>query len=105
MADEQGLPGMQTSTAVTVTQHCACMLSHSVVSDSLATPRTVARQAPLFTGFSRQEYWRGLPCPPPGGLPNSGIEPMSLTCPALAGRFFTTSAPGKPIQHCEDPKL
>ena len=43
-------------------------------------------------GFSRQEYWSGLPCPPPQDLPNPGIEPTSLACPALAGRFFTTSA-------------
>ena len=43
-------------------------------------------------GFSRQEYWSGWPCPPPGDLPNPGIEPMSLISPALAGRFFTTSA-------------
>ena len=42
-------------------------------------------------GFSRQEYWSGLPCPPPGDLPNPGIEPMSLTSPALAGEFFTTN--------------
>ena len=39
--------------------------------------------------FSRQEYWSGLPCPPPGDLPDAGIEPASLTSPALAGRFFT----------------
>ena len=42
-------------------------------------------------GFSRQEYWNGLPCPPPGDLPSPGIEPTSLTSPALAGGFFTTS--------------
>ena len=42
-------------------------------------------------GFSRHEYWSGLPCPPPGALPDPGIEPMSLTSPALADRFFTTS--------------
>ena len=53
---------------------------------------TAARQAPLSMGFSRQEYWSGLPCPPPGDLPDSGIEPTSLKSPALAGRFFTTSA-------------
>ena len=47
---------------------------------------------PLSMGFSRQEYWSGLPCLPPGDLPNPGIEPMSLMSPALAGRFFTTSA-------------
>ena len=43
--------------------------------------------------FSRQEYWSGLACPPPGDLPDSGIEPVSLTFPALAGGFFITSAP------------
>ena len=42
-------------------------------------------------GFSRQKYWNGLPCPPPGDLPDPGIEPASLTPPALAGRFFATS--------------
>ena len=50
-------------------------------------------QAALSLGFSRQEYWSGLPCPPPGDLPNPGIEPVF---PALAGRFFTTETPGKP---------
>ena len=53
---------------------------------------TAARQAPLFIGFSRQEYWSGLPCPPTGDLPDSGIKPVSLISPALAGRVFTTSA-------------
>ena len=53
---------------------------------------TVPHQAPLSMGFSRQEYWSGLPCPPPEDLPDPGIEPMSLTSPAWAGRFFTTSA-------------
>jgi len=52
---------------------------------------TVAHQAPLSVGFSRQEYWNELPCPPPRDLPNPGIEPTSLTSPALAGGFFTTS--------------
>ena len=52
---------------------------------------TVARQAPLSKGCSRQEYWSGLPCPPPEDLPNPGIEPTPLTSPALAGKFFTTS--------------
>ena len=45
-----------------------------------------------YIGFSRQEYWNGLPCPSPGDLPDPGIEPMS---PALAGRFFTTEPPEK----------
>ena len=43
-------------------------------------------------GFSRQEYWSELPCPPPGGLPDPGIKPESLACLALAGGFFTTNA-------------
>ena len=59
------------------------------------TPWTVAHQAPLFMGFSRQEYWSGLPFPPPGNLLNPGIEPLSLVSPASAGRFFTTAPPGK----------
>ena len=57
-----------------------------------ATLWTVARQAPLSMAFSRQEYWSGLPCSPPGDLPDPGIEPTSLTSPALAGGFFITSA-------------
>ena len=58
----------------------------------LVTPWTVACQAPLSMGFSRQEYWSGLPFPSPGGLPNpdTGIKPVS---PALAGRFFGTEPP------------
>ena len=52
---------------------------------------TLACQVPLSMGFSRQEYWSGLPCPPPGDLPDPGIELESLTSPALAGGFFTTS--------------
>ena len=46
---------------------------------------------PLSMGFSRLEYWSGLPCPPPGDLPHQGIQPVSLMSPALAGRFFITS--------------
>ena len=54
---------------------------------------TVAHQAPLSLRFSRQEYWNGLSFPPPGDLPNPGIEPASL---ASAGGFFTTEPAGKP---------
>ena len=57
-----------------------------------ATLWMVARQALLSMGFSRQEYWSGLPCPPPGDLPNPGMEPASLMSLALADVFFTTSA-------------
>ena len=56
----------------------------------------MARQASLSMRFSRQEYWSGMSFPPPGDLPNPGIEPRSLSSPALAGRFFTTKPPGKP---------
>ena len=52
---------------------------------------TVACQAPLSMGFSRQEYWSELPCPPPGDLPDPWIEPKSLRSPVLAGGLFTTS--------------
>ena len=58
---------------------------------------TVAHQAPLSMGFSRQEYWSWLPCPPAGDLPDPETEPASLVSPALAGGFFTTEPPGKPI--------
>ena len=57
-----------------------------------ATMWAVACQAPLSTGFCRQEYWSGLPFPPPGDLPNPGIKPASLISPALAAGFFTPSA-------------
>ena len=74
---------------------CACSVTQSVLSYSVscvrlfATPWTVARQAPLSSGFSRQECWSGLPFPIPGDLPNAGIQPT------LAGGFFTTVPPGK----------
>ena len=55
------------------------------------TPWTVAHQAPLSMGFSRQEYWSGLPFISPGDLPDPGLEPASLASPALAGRFFTAA--------------
>ncbi|CAI9153792.1 unnamed protein product [Rangifer tarandus platyrhynchus] len=71
---------------------CACPVSHFSRVQLFAALWTVAHQAPLFLGFSRQEYWSGLPFPPPGDLPNPGIKPRSLTSPALADRFFTTSA-------------
>ena len=68
------------------------MLIHFSQVRFFATLWTVAHQAPLPMRFSRQEHWSGLSCPPPGNLPDPGIEPMSLTSLALAGGFFTTSA-------------
>jgi len=67
---------------------CVCALSHVQL---FATLWTVARQAPLSMGFSRQDYWSGLPFPSPGDLPYPGLEPTSLASPVLVGRFFTTS--------------
>ena len=68
------------------------MLSRFSHVQLFATLWTVVHQAPLSMGFSRQEYWSGLPCPPPGDLPNPGTETTSLMSSALAGGFFTTSA-------------
>ena len=76
-----------------------CMNAESLQSCStLCDPMTVAPQAPRSTGFSRQEYWSGLPFPPPGDLPDPGIEPVSPGGPALARRFSTAEPPGKPLQ-------
>ena len=60
---------------------CVCSIAKSCL--TLATPWTVASQAPLSMGFSRQEYWSGLPFPLPGDLPDPGIEPVSPAAPAL----------------------
>ena len=77
----------------------ACMLSHFSCVQFFVTPWTSARQAPLSMGFSRQEYWSGLPCPPPGDLPNPGIKLESLMSPALAGGFICHSRHlGRPAQ-------
>ena len=70
-----------------ITISCAKLLQSYLTTD--------CSQAPLSMGFSREEYWSELPCPPPGDLPNPGTEPASLTSPALAGGFFTTSASWK----------
>ena len=69
----------------------ACVLSHVSL---VATSWTVAHQALLSVGFSRQKYWNGLPFPYPGDLPGPGIQP---TFSALAGGFFTIEPPGKPL--------
>ena len=79
---------------------CVCVCVCSVVSDSV-TLWTVAHQAPLSMEFSRQEYGSRLPYPTPRDLPDPGIEPKSPASPALAGRFFTTAPPGKPVYRYE----
>ena len=70
---------------------CACMLNCFSYVGLFVSLLTVACQAPLSMGFSRPEYWRGLPCSPPGDPPDSGIEPMSFMSSVLTGRFFTSS--------------
>ena len=71
--------------------HARCTCTQSC--PTLCDLWTLACQAPLSVGFSRQEYWSGLPFPPPGDLPNPGLEPVS---PTLAGGFVTTVLSGKP---------
>ena len=71
-----------------------CMLSCVRL---FATPWTVASQTPLSMEFSRQKFWSGLLVPSPGELPDLGTEPTSFASPALAGRFFTTAPPEKPL--------
>ena len=61
-----------------------------------AAPWTVAHQVPLSMEFFMQEYWNGLPFPPPGDLPNPGIETASPVSPAVGGRLFTTAPRGNP---------
>ena len=68
---------------------CVHTLSHVQL---FSIPWTIAHQAPLSVGFSRQGYWSGLPFPSPENLPDPGIEATSLASPALTSRFFTTSA-------------
>ena len=75
---------------------CECVLSCFGYDRPFATLWTVACQAFLSMRFSRQEHWSELPCSPSGDLPDPETEPASLMSPALAGRFFTTSATGKP---------
>ena len=91
---------------LTVWKYMCCVCIWCICTQSLSfvwlfvIPWTVACQAPLSMGFSRQEYWSGLPFPTPEDLPDSRIKPMSPASPALAGRFFTTadSLPGKPLK-------
>ena len=72
------------------------MLSHVSRVHVFVTPWTVTHQAPLSMGFSKQEYWSGLPFPSPGNLPDSGVKPTSLRSPALASGSSPLAPPGKP---------
>ena len=75
---------------ISVTQSCP----------ALATPWTVAHQAPLSMGFSRQEYWSGWPCPTPWDLPDPGIEPESPAAPALQADSLLMNHGGKTYELC-----
>ena len=71
------------------------MCIHTQSCPTICDPMDCSPQGPLSVGFSSQEYWSRLPCPPPGDLPNPGIKPTSLMSPPLAGGFFTTSTAWK----------
>ena len=77
---------------------CISVLSRFSHVQLFAIPWTIAHQAPLSMGFSRQEYWSGLPSPPPGYLPDPGIAPASLMSPALADGSLPLAPPGRGIQ-------
>ena len=76
---------------------CVCVLSCFSYVQPCATLWAVDCQVPLSIGFSRQEYQRGLPCPPPGDLPNPGMEPESLISPALQVDSLPLALPGKVV--------
>ena len=85
---------------VTMRCHSTCILSHFRPVQLFVTTWTVGCQTSLSMGFSRQEYWNGLPCPPPGDLPDPGIEPAPLMSVALAEKFFTTSTTWEAPMRC-----
>ena len=76
-----------------MTNDCTCVLSCFSRVQLFSTLLTVAHQAPLSMEFSRQEYWSGLPWPPPGDLPDLGTESVSPATPALQAHSFTTESP------------
>ena len=78
-------------------RHMHAMLSCFSHVQLFLTLWTVAHQAPLSMEFSKQEYWSGLPCPPPGDLPDLGIKPEFLTTPVLASGSLPLAPPGKPL--------
>ena len=90
-SENKHLCGVITHSRHGVSMH-VCVLSRFSCVRLFATLWTVIHQAPLSMGFSRQEYWSGLPFTSPGDLPNPGVEPVSLTSPALSTGFFTTSS-------------
>ena len=78
-------------------QICECVCGCSVMSDSSQPCGPIALQAPLSIGFSRQEYWSGLPFPSSGDVLDPGIKRTSPASPAFADEFLTIQPPGKPL--------
>ena len=76
---------------------CMCTCTSQFSHVQLFATLPIACRAPPSMGFSRQEYWSGLPLPPPGDLPAPGIKPMSVMSPALKGRFVTTNVSGEEV--------
>ena len=87
------------ATSIVFKKPCCAVLSGFSHVQLFATPWTITLQAPLSMGFPLQEYWSGMPCPPSGDLPDSGIKPTSPASPALVGRFFTTEPLRKPSRN------
>ena len=85
----------QTEIPTVFARLCACSVAHSC--PTLCSPVDCSIQDPLSMEFFRQEYWNGLPFPPPGDLPHPGIESRSPAFPALAGGFFSAEPPGKQV--------
>ena len=81
----------------------SCVLNRFSHVRLFVTPWTVAHQAPLSMGFSRQEYWSGLPLPSPGDLPDSGIELVSPVVPAVQADYLPLNHQGSPDSYSEPP--
>ena len=89
---------LRTKSWLNLTCVCVCSVAQSRL--TLCDPMDyTASQAPLSIGFSSQDYWSELPSPPPGALPDPGVDPASPVSPALAGRIFTTEPPGVWVSH------
>ena len=79
------------------TNTCNCVCVRAQLCSTLCDPMDCSPPGSSVRGISQARYWSGLPFPPPGDLPDPGIEPKSLASPALAGEFFTTAPPRKPM--------
>ena len=90
--DDKGVPSMETSKV-----HACSVLSDLILCNLMDCSPLGSS---VYEFFSRQEYWPGLPFPPPEVLPDPGTKPTSPVSPSLAGRFFTTESPGKPNLIC-----